>query len=262
MLKYVCKICQKKFDNRYKFLGHCSSHNRGENYKKRRIANKTKDETEYKCQFCDKLLKGKNSYSNHTIRCKLNPERITNNNFDIYNEKVKNREIEKLFKNKFVKAKILGLEKPIVSEDTRKKISEATKGKKQPEEMKRKLSELMKQKHRDGIAWNIGRSRWNNKKSYPEEFFTKVIENEFEDKNYISEFSVGNFSIDFAWVEMKRAIEIDGEQHYRFEEYIERDKRKDNFLKKEGWKVLRIRWKDMFKNTKEWIEQAKHFIHD
>ena len=30
--------------------------------------------------------------------------------------------------------------------------------------------------HEEGRAWNIGMSRWNNKPSYPEEFFMKVIE--------------------------------------------------------------------------------------
>jgi very-short-patch-repair endonuclease len=119
----------------------------------------------------------------------------------------------------------------------------------------------MKLAHAEGRAWNIGKSRWNNEKSYPEKFFTRVIENEFEDKNYSSEYNVGNYSIDFAWVDKKIAIEIDGDQHIRFQHQIDSDIRKDKLLTSEGWKVLRIRWKDMCNDAKTHIQIAKSFVH-
>lgn len=55
----------------------------------------------------------------------------------------------------------------------------------------------MKKAHKENRAWNIGKSRWNNKSSYPEEFFIRVIENEFSDKNYIREYPFKRFSLDF-----------------------------------------------------------------
>ena len=61
-------------------------------------------------------------------------------------------------------------------------------GKPVTEETKKKISESMKKAHKEGRAWNIGKSRWNNKHSYPEEFFIQVIDNEFEDKNYVCEY--------------------------------------------------------------------------
>ena len=88
----------------------------------------------------------------------------------------------------------------------------------------------------------------------------QVIENEFIDKNYKREYPAGIYAIDFAWVEKKLAIEIDGDQHQRFNAYRERDAKKDQFLKEAGWKVLRIVWKDMFKDTKKYIKVAKEFI--
>ena len=133
------------------------------------------------------------------------------------------------------------------------------KGKKLSKEHRKAVSEGMKKAHKEGRAHNIGTCRWNNKMSYPEEFFTKVIENEFIDKNYTNEYPVGIYSIDFAWVDKKLAIEIDGEQHER-PEYKARDKRKDEKLYSEGWDVLRIKWKDMFHETKKWIQIAKDFI--
>ena len=125
---------------------------------------------------------------------------------------------------------------------------------------KRIISAGMRKAHSEGRAWNIGRSRWNNEPSYPEKFFMKVIENEFDDKNYRREFPFHKFSLDFAWIEKKKVIEIDGQQHQRFEDQIRRDKEKDQLLKKEGWEVLRIKWSDMFNDTKHWIQIAKEFM--
>lgn len=144
-----------------------------------------------------------------------------------------------------------------------KAISLATKGKPgyiPSDEQKLKISDSMKIAHAEGRAWNIGKSRWNNKKSYPEEFFTKVIANEFDDKNYVCEHSLGLFSLDFAWLYKKACIEIDGDQHQRFQEYKDRDQRKDKFLADSGWKVLRIEWKKMYHDPKTWIKIANDFI--
>ena len=128
------------------------------------------------------------------------------------------------------------------------------------EAQKKKVSEGMKKAHAEGMAHNIGSSRWNNEPSYPEKFFMKVIENEFEDKNYVRELPFKRFSLDFAWVEKRKCIEIDGEQHERFADYKARDQRKDEALKAEGWQVLRISWKEMYNNPKYWIRVAKEFI--
>lgn len=47
-------------------------------------------------------------------------------------------------------------------------------------------------------------------KSYPEEFFIKVIENEFADKNYKFNLPFYTWKLDFAWPSKKICIEIDG----------------------------------------------------
>lgn len=161
------------------------------------------------------------------------------------------------------------------SEENKRKISESLKlaykehrrdnynhwlGKKYSEESKRKISEAMKLAHKEHRAHNIGQSRWNNEPSYPEKFFMNVIKNEFEDQNYVREYPFKIYSLDFAWPEKKQCIEIDGEQHYRFQEYIERDIRKNKVLTENNWEFLRIPWKDMFSNTKDWIHVAKTFI--
>lgn len=127
-------------------------------------------------------------------------------------------------------------------------------------ETKEKISIAMKKCHAEGRAWNIGKSRWNNEPSWPEKFFMNVINNEFKDKAVFREYPMGNFSLDFAWPHLKKCIEIDGDQHQRFEEYKLRDQRKDAYIEDAGWKVLRIKWKDLFNDPKTYIEIAKQFL--
>ncbi len=118
----------------------------------------------------------------------------------------------------------------------------------------------MKIAHRENRANNWQDSKQNINESYPETFFKEVIKNNFIDKNYIYQFRFNRFSIDFAWEEKKLAIEIDGSQHERYLTQIKNDKQKEKLLKKHGWKLLRIKWKDMFNNPKKWINIAKDFI--
>lgn len=76
--------------------------------------------------------------------------------------------------------------------------------------------------------------------SYPEKYIMSILDS--MNINYVREFKVNKWFIDFADPNKKLALEIDGKQH----DYPERkasDIQKDNFLINEGWKVLRIRWK-------------------
>lgn len=212
--------------------------------------------TQFICRHCGSERKNHNSWRNHERLCNKNKNRQKTIFADKDFQK-KNRE------NQYTKAKRLGLPKPTISDETRNKISEKTRinNLKRDDSVNKKISESMKKAHAEGRAWNIGKSRWNNKPSYPEQFFMEVIENEFIDKNYNKEYPVGIYSADFCWPHLKKIIEIDGEQHQRFEEYIERDKRKDIFLKNQGYKILRIIWKEMFNNPKEMIKKCYEFIH-
>lgn len=209
---YKCKKCDKCFENRYSYIGHCSVHSRKIKIKETKL---------HICKFCNKKFEKGQQLGGHTIYCISNPKR---------KENLKTHKENCLRNNKL------------------------------SDEHKQLLSKKMKIAHKEGRAWNIGKSRWNNKPSYPEVFFKKVIENEFINKTYISEFNVGIYSLDFAWVDIKKCIEIDGSQHKRFEKQIESDIRKDSFLISKGWEILRISWDDLYNNTKEKIKEAKAFI--
>ena len=89
-------------------------------------------------------------------------------------------------------------------------------GKKLSNEMKQKISNSMKKAHADGRANTYALSRHSNgcNTSYPEKWFIGVIKNNFNDQNYTREYPFVKYSLDFAWVDKKRCIEIDGTQHY------------------------------------------------
>lgn len=207
----------------------------------------------YNCCFCERKFTTKPGLGNHKRSCNLNPDR----NPKKYSKPIWNKGLTKETSESIRK----GSEKYKENLKAGKFLPSFT-GRTLTEEHKQKISVAMKEAHNNGTAWNIGMSRWNNTPSYPEIFFAKVIENEFSDKEYLSEFNVGIFSIDFAWVNKKKAIEIDGEQHYRFKEIIERDKRKNKYLELNGWEIHRIRWKDLYANSKFHIKEAKQFIGD
>jgi very-short-patch-repair endonuclease len=126
---------------------------------------------------------------------------------------------------------------------------------------KARLREAMLDRRANGYDWTFAHSKDNQSKmSYPETFWFEVIQNEFDDKDYIFNHPFGKFSLDFAWVNKKKVIEIDGEQHYTQEEQKIRDAEKDFLLKEQGWEILRIRWKRMFNDPKPVIKLAKEFI--
>jgi very-short-patch-repair endonuclease len=118
----------------------------------------------------------------------------------------------------------------------------------------------MLRRRAEGYEWTLGRNRHAGEPSWPEKFFTEVIDNEFLDKNVVTELQMGRYSLDFAWPEKKKCIEIDGEQHYTQPSQAKSDLRKNKYLKSQGWEVLRIRWRDMFSDTKANIQKANKFI--
>lgn len=210
---------------------------------------------EYFCTFCGKQCKNKNSHRNHERLCSKNPNHPPYNSICIkggngaWNKGLTAKTDERIrkwadtMKQKYSSGQL----KPY------------NKGRKHTEEERIAISNGMKRAHREGRAYNIGTCRWKNEHSWPEKWFIQVIENEFEDKNYKCELPFHRFSLDFAWVEKKRCIEIDGKFH-ETKEQSARDKEKDRLLESDGWKLLRMPWKEVYKDTKTWIEKARNFI--
>lgn len=219
-------------------------------------------EENYICKFCGKVCKNANSLRNHERLCKENP-----NHQESYFKTHKNIRINKEPWNKGLTketdVRVNKISNSIKDGIKSGKIKLSYLGKHLSEEHKQKISNSMKQAHKEKRAHNIGSSRWNNEHSWPEKWFIKVLQNEFnmiENIDYETEMPFNKYSLDFAWSEKKLCIEIDGEQHERFEEYKLRDITKDKLLLKNGWKVLRIKWKDCYANPKQYIKIVKNYL--
>lgn len=219
-------------------------------------------EENYICKFCGKVCKNANSLRNHERLCKENP-----NHQESYFKTHKNIRINKEPWNKGLTketdVRVNKISNSIKDGIKSGKIKLLYLGKHLSEEHKQKISNSMKQAHKEKRAHNIGSSRWNNEHSWPEKWFIEVLQNEFnmiENIDYETEMPFDKYSLDFAWSEKKLCIEIDGEQHERFEEYKLRDIAKDKLLLKNGWKVLRIKWKDCYANPKQYIKIIKNYL--
>lgn len=85
------------------------------------------------------------------------------------------------------------------------------------------------------------KSREKFKDSYPESFFRTVLNN--NNIKFEKEYPQGKWFIDFAILDKKIALEIDGKQHLQEDRKLS-DQRKDEYLTSQGWIVHRIPWKN------------------
>lgn len=114
------------------------------------------------------------------------------------------------------------------------------------DETKNKIRELCVkrlQTEKAGSPWD---RRASGKMSYLEQwFFDSVItENKlFDNFDIVNEFCEYPYFIDFAFLNIKLAVELDGRCHFQNgTERIEHDSKKDKHLVQSGWTVYRIRY--------------------
>jgi len=120
-------------------------------------------------------------------------------------------------------------------------------------ESKLKISEKLIKAYKEGRnrGWSFINSDIN-RRSYPEKWFIKNVLKRYNlyEKHTIKEkLSFGKYFLDFAILDMKIDIEIDGQQHFRTIEAINHDKERDNFLLNNDWKVYRIAWIELKNNS-------------
>ena len=72
---------------------------------------------------------------------------------------------------------------------------------------------------------------------------------------------IGNYIVDFACKELKLVIEVDGYSHH-FEETREKDKLKEDYLKSEGFRVLRFDDDEVLKDIRNVIRVIEDEIED
>lgn len=157
--------------------------------------------------------------------------------------------------NQYTKAKKSGTEY-IVSDETRAKMSRASSAKRHTEETKRKISEKRKQyllENPDKVPYKL--NHYSKGRSYAEVYWKAVLDS--HDLKYIEQYQIGLYSLDFAFVDAKIDLEIDGNQHFLDERIVNSDKRRDEFLTSQGWQVIRIRWSDYKK-----LDSKRDFVYN
>lgn len=219
-------------------------------------------ELKYICSFCNKEYNSIYAQRTHQRFCKLNPDHVVspfikynNERAGVWNKgltkdtderlKQKGEKLSQRYKNGELKAPQTGKS---VSVETKKKISES-----------------MKKAQKEGRAYNIGQSRWNNEHSIPEKWLISVLKNNFnqiENIDYKTEMPFYRYALDFAWPEKRLCIEIDGKQHLYDEKQIARDIEKDRLLKEDGWKELRLKWGYVVAKKEEAIKLITDFLNE
>lgn len=204
----------------------------------------------YFCKYCNKKTNIKNSNSQHEIRCKENLNRIVTTFNDPEFQKILKRN------NQYTKAEELGLPKPIISEETRLKWCIANSKRSHTEETKQKISKSrIKFLNENPYMVPYKLNHYSKGKSYAEEYWKIILDtNNIE---YIEQFQIGLYQLDFAIINRKIDIEIDGDQHYLDKRIIESDIRRNKYLEELGWTVIIIRWSDYKK-----IIDKKEFVID
>jgi very-short-patch-repair endonuclease/transposase-like protein len=211
------------------------------------------------CNICGKIMKNYSCFKQHKESCeRLN--KIKDEVIDLYhNQKLSIRDLVKRFGiSKTPLLKILG--------DTTRNYSESTKlnRKKYPEKFKH--TEQSKSKLRDArlkfMKENPDKTAWRKKNlSYPEKLFLDKITELGWDKKYCieREFSFFPYFIDFAFLNEKIAVEIDGSQHLMEERKI-LDEKKDKLLIDSGWKVIRITENEVKINLNETLLKVENIV--
>lgn len=92
-----------------------------------------------------------------------------------------------------------------------------------------------------------------SKKTYLENWFNDILikYDLYNQYNIEYNYSVYPYFLDFAFIDLKLDVEVDGKFHYTQEQNIEHDKKRNEYLINNGWKVFRISIDEVNKSANE-----------
>lgn len=156
--------------------------------------------------------------------------------------------------NQYTKAKALGNPKPKLTAEQTQKRRDSQTGKIHTEETKDKirisrLAFLQENPHMVPYKLN----HYSKGRSYPEEYWKAVLDS--NNLIYEEQYQIGIYQLDFAFVDLKIDLEIDGDQHYLDQRIVASDIRRTKYLEELGWKTIRVRWSSYQK-----LEDKKQFV--
>lgn len=196
----------------------------------------------YGCKYCNKIM-NIGALSKHEPICKQIYNNIELIKRDFLNG-ISVNEISKIYglnKNNITSVLLqLGIKMRSKS-DASKLIH-----KRNPEIFKHteQTKQILRTKRIEWMKLNPLNTAWRtrNEPSYPEKLFMQICKETKLCDSYdiVREYCVFPYFIDFAFVNAKVAIEIDGSQHWLDITRIENDKLKDRCLIEHGWRIMRI----------------------
>lgn len=222
---YNCEYCFKSFEKRHSFIGHMRIHSQKVidkiNKNQKLKAKIISNGRKYKCQYCGIEIFNKNP-GGHIASCKLNPK------FEEILENRKNANKLRIYKH---------------SDESKKKLSD------------NKIKYLLN--NPDRVPYILNHS---SKISFPE----LVFENGLIDNNifgWSKQYRIGLYSFDFAFINLKIDVEVDGSTHKQ-EKVKKIDKQRDEFSINNGWIVIRFEAELVKKNIIECISILKGIINE
>ena len=122
-------------------------------------------------------------------------------------------------------------------------------GRKHSAAARRKMSDI-KKAYYAAHPGDLPFVRWHSsKESYAERYFARLFR-VVGVSGFKREFHCIRFFLDFAFVDDKVDFEVDGSQHYDCCKIVEHDKTRTELLERAGWKVIRVRWSEWCKLSK------------
>ena len=115
---------------------------------------------------------------------------------------------------------------------------------KHSEETKLKISESRKRylkENPDKVPYVL--NHYSKGDSYPEKYFEEC----FRGANIVKKFRFLNYELDFAEIEKKVNIEIDGDQHFLDKRIMIHDEKRNEILSQLGWTIFRVKWSEFQK---------------
>jgi very-short-patch-repair endonuclease len=99
-----------------------------------------------------------------------------------------------------------------------------------------------------------GRKLRNNLTDAEKILWSKIRKRQIKNYQFLRQRPIGNYVVDFYCKEAKLVIEVDGGQHFE-DKNIKNDELKEDFLKKQGLKIMRFTNLDILKNIENVLEK-------
>jgi very-short-patch-repair endonuclease/Trp operon repressor len=214
----------------------------------------------YICEKCKLGFKNKGGCVSHISSCNLNESDVLKIKNDYIIDELSIRDIKRKYNlSTSIIYRLVGVENiRSLSESIR--ISHI----KYPE--KYKHTDISKQKLRESrLKWmkdNPDKTAWRQSNlSYPEKIFLeKILDIKWNEKYLIiREMSFFPYFADFAFLNEKIVVEIDGSQH-ELKERRERDIKKDELINSKGWTVIRFSASKIIKDIDECLNILSEYL--